>query len=93
MLVIRDSSKVGYVLYGSKPEDQKLWKLGKRQLVVQKWHNSLSNYLYDYCTMDNSRQIWETPNKKYVTKEMGNKKFAASNFLKFEIIEEKSLSS
>lgn len=43
--------------------------------------------------MDNSRQIWETPNKKYVTKEMGNKKFAASNFLKFEIIEEKSLSS
>lgn len=43
--------------------------------------------------MDNSRKTWRNLKKKYVTVEAGTKKYVASNFLRFEMTNEKSVSS
>lgn len=91
-----DNFKVGFILYESidlkinNQERNEIETIGSAKITL----NSMSNDLYDvYCKMDNYRKIQDTLNQKYVTEDVGTKKYTASNFLKFEMIDKVSMSS
>lgn len=56
--------------------------------------NALTDELYDYySTFDTAKELWDALQKKYDTEEVGTKKYAVSRYLKFSMIDEKSVVS
>ncbi|ONI21421.1 hypothetical protein PRUPE_2G065000 [Prunus persica] len=54
--------------------------------------NGLSDDLYDYySSYDTAKDLWDALQKNYNTEEAGAKKFAVSRYLKFQMIDEKSV--
>lgn len=56
--------------------------------------NSLDKILYKiYCKVETSKELWESLEKKYKTENAGKKKFVVSKFLKYEMVDSKSVVS
>ena len=54
--------------------------------------NALSDDLYDYySSFKTTKDVWDALQKKYDTEEAGSKKYAVSRYMKFQIVEEKSV--
>ena len=52
--------------------------------------NGLADDLYDYYNNCNTtKQVWETLEKKYNTKEVGVKKYVVSPYLKYQMNDER----
>ncbi|XP_058222986.1 uncharacterized protein LOC131332709 [Rhododendron vialii] len=56
--------------------------------------NALTDELYDYySTFDTAKELWDALQKKYDTEEAGTKKYVVHRYLKFSMIDEKSVVS
>ena len=56
--------------------------------------NGLDNTLYNvYCTFNTARELWESLDKKYKTKDAGLKKFVVGKFLDYKMFDSKTLIS
>ena len=56
--------------------------------------NALSDDLYDYySSFKTEKDVWDALQKKYDTEEAGSKKYVVSRYMKFQMIEEKSVVS
>ncbi|KAH7842618.1 hypothetical protein Vadar_007401 [Vaccinium darrowii] len=99
--LVMDISNVLFVLETPKPESDSeryeetlaAWvradKICKSIIL-----NSLSNELFDvYCGLEHALEIWNALVNKYVVEDAGIKKYAAANFLHFEMTDEKDVSS
>lgn len=54
--------------------------------------NGLSDDLYNYYNSDKStKEIWQALQKKYNTKEAGAKKYVVSHYLKYQMVDGKSM--
>jgi hypothetical protein len=74
-------------------EELRNWKMANK-LCVNTILNSLSNELFDvYCNFTIARDLWDELVGRYVIEDEGTKKFAASNFLNFQMTDEKSITS
>ncbi|KAM7465056.1 hypothetical protein LguiB_012618 [Lonicera macranthoides] len=75
------------------------------EVTIQNWKNgnkvcrhtilsTLSNELFDiYYSYKSSYEIWESLHKKYVIEDVGTQKYAIGNFLKFQMTEDKDIST
>ena len=74
-------------------EEMDKWKKGNkvcRYTIL----STLSNELYDvYCSYKSAWEIWDILNKKYVLEDAGSQKYAIGNFLNFQMVDEKDVSS
>jgi hypothetical protein len=74
-------------------EELRNWEMANK-LCVNTILNSLSNELFDVyynCTI--ARDLWDELVGRYVIEDEDTKKFAASNFLHFQMTDEKSITS
>ena len=56
--------------------------------------NGLDNTLYDvYCGFNTVRELWESLDKKYKTKDAGLKKFVVGKFLDYKMLDSKTVIS
>ena len=56
--------------------------------------NALSDYLYDYySSFKTAKDVWDALQKKYDTEEAGSKKYVVGRYMKFQMVEEKSVVS
>jgi hypothetical protein len=56
--------------------------------------NGLSDTLYTvYCTAKTAKELWEKLEKKYSAQDSGTKKFIVGKFLKFQMVDSKSVMS
>lgn len=54
--------------------------------------NRLNNALYNvYCTVKTTKELWESLEKKYKTKDVSIKKFIVVRFLNFKIVDSKTV--
>ncbi|XP_076919848.1 uncharacterized protein LOC143580799 [Bidens hawaiensis] len=54
--------------------------------------NSLVDPLYNvYCGIKTAKELWESLDKKYKTKDAGTKKFAVARFLDFKMVDSKTV--
>ena len=50
--------------------------------------NGLDNVLYNvYCTIETSKELWESLEKKYKTEDAGSKKFVVGKFLEYKMVD------
>lgn len=48
--------------------------------------NGLTNELYDYYSaMSIAKEVWDALQKKYDTKEVGSKKYAVNQYLRYQM--------
>ena len=56
--------------------------------------NGLDNTLYNvYCAFNTVRELWESLDKKYKTKDVGLKKFVVGKFLDYKMLDSKTVIS
>ena len=61
---------------------------------MSKYNFSLSNELFDvYCHFTIAKELWDELIDRYVIEDEGIKKFTTSNFLYFQMTNEKNISS
>ncbi|XP_070049257.1 uncharacterized protein [Nicotiana tomentosiformis] len=77
--------------------------INERFVVTEAWKHSdflcknyilscLEDDLYNvYSVMKTSRELWNSPKKKYKTEDVGLKKFVAAKFLDFKMVDGKSV--
>ncbi|KAL5756461.1 hypothetical protein ACOSQ2_021207 [Xanthoceras sorbifolium] len=92
--------KVAYVLTTEKPilslpltapKEHVSWD-GNNFLCKNYILNGLSDNPYDYYNYDKStKEIWDTLQKKYDTKEAEAKKYAISRYMKYQMTDDKSV--
>jgi hypothetical protein len=101
VLAVLDFTKISSVLTEPRPDEEseeqseelRNWEMANK-LCVNTILNSLSNELFDvYCNFTIARDLWDELVGRYVIEDEGTKKFAASNFLHFQMTDEKSITS
>ena len=56
--------------------------------------NSLTNLLYNgYSMKKSTKELWESLDKKYKTKDTGTKKFVVNQFLDYKMVDSKTMVS
>ncbi|KAK2391773.1 CBL-interacting serine/threonine-protein kinase [Trifolium repens] len=72
-------------------KEQQLW-LSDDYLCKGYIINGLCDDLYDYySTYKTAKEVWEALKKKYDTEEAGVKKYAVSRYLKYQMVDERSV--
>ena len=92
-----DVVNLGHILTDPKPksdsEDLSKWENENKQ-VRHAVLSTLTNELFDvYCQYKVEKEIWDALTKKYIVEDAGIQKYAIRNFRKFQIIENKDVSS
>ena len=74
-------------------EDLFKWKNGNKQ-VRHAILSTLTNELFDvYCQYKTAKEIWDVLTKKYIVEDVGTQKYVIGNFRKFQMTEDKDVSS
>ena len=69
------------------------WENGNKQ-VRHAILKTLTNELFDvYCQYKVVKEIWDVITKKYIVEDAGTQKYAIGNFRKFQMTEDRDLSS
>jgi hypothetical protein len=101
VLVVLDFTKISSTLTKPRP-DEEFEEQSKElrnyempnKLSVNTILNSLSNELFDVdCNFIIAKDLWDKLVGRYVIKDEGTKVFTASNFLHFQMINKKSITS
>lgn len=95
------TTKVSYVLTVEKPdlsdpdeaEMKELDTWDENDFLYKNYVlNGLSDDLYNYYNSDKStKEIWQALQKKYDTKEAGARKYDVSRYLKYQMVDGKSM--
>ena len=88
---------LGHILSDPKPKsdskDLSKWKNGNK-LVRHVSLSTLTNELFDvFCQYKVAKEIWDALTKIYIVKDAGTQKYAIGNFRKFQITEDRDVSS
>ena len=76
---------------GSK--DLSKWENGNKQ-VRHVILSTLTNELFDvYCQYKVAKEIWDAVTKKYIVEDAAKQKYVIGNFRKFQMIEDRDVSS
>ena len=74
-------------------EDLFKWENGNKQ-VRHAMLSTLTNELFDvYCQYKTAKEIWDVLTKKYIVEDAGTQKYVIGNFRKFQMTEDKDVSS
>ena len=74
-------------------EDLSKWENGNKK-VRHAILSTLTNELFDvYCQYKVANEIWDALTKKYIVEDVGTQKYAIGNFRKFQMIEDRDVSS
>jgi hypothetical protein len=99
VLAVLDFTKISSALTEPRPdedeesEELRNWEMANK-LCVNTILNALSNELFDvYCNFTIAKDLWDELVGRYVIEDEGTKKFATSNFLHFQMTDEKSITS
>ena len=77
----------------SDSEDLSKWENGNKH-VRHAILSTLTNELFDvYCQYKVAKEIWDALTKKYIVEDARTKKYAIRNFLKFQMTENRDVSS
>ena len=77
----------------SDSEDLSKWENGNKQ-VRHAILSTLTNELFDfYCQYKVAKEIWDALTKKYIVEDAGTQKYALGNFRKFQMTEDRDVSS
>ena len=88
-----DIVNLEHILIDPKPKIDSKWENGNRQ-VRHAILNTLTNELFDvYCQYKVIKEIWDALTKKYIVEDVGTQKYAIGNFRKFQMTEDKDVSS
>ena len=77
----------------SDSEDFSKWENGNKQ-VRHAILSTLTNELFDtYCQYKVTKEIWDALTKKYIVEDAKTQKYAIGNFIKFQMTEDRDVSS
>ena len=77
----------------SDSEDLFKWENGNKQ-VRHAILSTLTNEIFDvYCQYKVAKEIWDVFTKKYILEDAGTQKYAIGNFRKFQMTEDRDVSS